>query len=314
MGALAKRELLAVALGVCHVSNPATVDESRGAWAKRLARAATPVIDVMTTGTRWQLCVWFAFVPSKVGNLVLGETGGSRGVNQAIVHRTRERLIDIKFAGLKLLVQRGVLLVDDLVAGEVFAAECDGFVHGRLPRLHCLAGNGEHEVDVDVFEPRYAQPVERLEHHFARVDAAKANEQICIERLHAHRNAVHTVLSKQAGLVRGHSGRVTLNRPFAGAEQVEPLHRRENALPLLKTEDRGSAAAEENRSRFQGRGDQLHLTNERIDVAVHLFPTGCLGVKGTVLAFRGAERHVHVKALNRVGGSCVDGGHGNGTP
>ncbi len=105
MGALAKRELLAVALGVCHVSNPATGDESRGAWAKRLARAAAPVIDVVKTGVRWQLCVWLAFVPRKVGDLILDKSRGSGGVNQAIVHRTRERLIDIKFAGLKLLVQ-----------------------------------------------------------------------------------------------------------------------------------------------------------------------------------------------------------------
>ena len=191
----------------------------------------------MTTGTRWQLCVWLAFVPCKVGNFVLGETGGSGGVDQAIVHRTGERLVDIEFAGLKLLVQRGVLLVNDFVAGEVFAPECDGLIHGRLPRLHCLAGNGKHEVDIDVVEPRAAQPVERLEHHLARVDAAKAKEQVCIERLHAHRDAVHAVLSKQVGLIRGYGGWVALNRPLVGAEQVEPLHRREDALPLWQAQD-----------------------------------------------------------------------------
>ena len=80
-----------------------------------------------------------------------------------------------------------------------------------------------------------------------------------LERLHAIEMQFHTVMSqKQAGLVRGHSGRVALNRPFVGAEQVEPLHRRENALPLLQTEDRGVPPPKKTVRGFSRTNDQLH--------------------------------------------------------
>ena len=115
-------------------------------------------------------------MPRKIGHFVLGKTGLARGVDQCVVHRAGQRFVDVEFAGFKLFKQRSVLLVDDLVAGEVFAPECDSLGHCGLPNIHSLAWDGEHEVDVDVVEARLAQAIERFENHLSRMNTAEALE------------------------------------------------------------------------------------------------------------------------------------------
>ena len=177
MRPLAKRKLPAVALGVGDVADAAAIDVAGCAWAKRLARATAPVVDVVLTGTRRQFGDWDAGVPREVGHLVLNKTGGISGVDQLVVHRACHCFIDIKLASLQLFVKRCVLLVDHLIAGEVFTTHGDRLGHGGFPDCHRLTGDGEHEVEVDVVKAGGAQPVKRFEHHLARVDSAEPLKQ-----------------------------------------------------------------------------------------------------------------------------------------
>ena len=82
---------------------------------------------------------------------------------------------------MQLCKQRRVVLVNDFVAGQMFALHCDGFVQGVAPDFHRLAGDGEHQVEIQVVETGAPQNIERFEHHLPRVNPAEAFEQRFVE-------------------------------------------------------------------------------------------------------------------------------------
>src|SRR5205823_5159094 len=106
--------------------------------------------------------------------------------------------------------------------------------------------NGKHQVEIDVFKTGAAQNIERLENHFARVDAAQAVEQFFIERLHAHGNAVDAEVAEQFRLVRRNGGGIALHGEFFRAEQIQLLQGAKDLFPLAQVQKRRCAAAEEN--------------------------------------------------------------------
>ena len=69
------------------------------------------------------------------------------------------------------------------------------------PDIHRLRRDGKHQIEVHIVEAGRAQNVERLEHLFARMDAAKSLQQLFVERLHAHRNAVDSEIAEQFAFV-----------------------------------------------------------------------------------------------------------------
>ena len=236
--------------------------------------------------------------PCEVRDLVLLEAGGGGAVDQFLIHVAGEIFVHIEFAGLELLVERGVLLVDDFVAGEMFAAQAHGLVERRAPDLHRLPRDGEHEVEVDVLKAGGSQRVVGAEDHVAGMNAPETVEQSFVEGLHTHADAVHAVFEPEAGLVGGDRGGIAFDGPFLCAQQAEFLEGAEDVPPLLEAQDRGRAAAEEDRARPQVGGDQLQLAHERLDVALDEIAARRLRVECAVLALVRAERHMHVKAAD----------------
>ena len=89
--------------------------------------------------------------PPEVLKLVNAETPGL-GAGQVLVH--------IELTRLQLVKKRRVLLVDDLVTGQVFAPEREDFAQCLSPYLHALAWDGEHQIEIDVVEAAASQRIE----------------------------------------------------------------------------------------------------------------------------------------------------------
>ena len=243
----------------------------------------------MSVGARGSL------VAGEIGDLVLQETILSRGGKQFVVHRAGQSLVHIELAGLQLRVERRVLLVNDFVARQMFAAEGERFTQGRAPHVHGLRGNGKHEVDVHVVEARLAQRVETLEDLLAGMNPPQTLEQRGLERLHAHGDATDAGIAPEPGLFQRDRGWIGFNGPFRGAEQVKTFHGAQDGFPLAQIQNRRRAAAEENRGRLEVGRDHLQFTHQRGHVAIDELAAGGFRVKSTILAFVRAERHMDIK-------------------
>jgi hypothetical protein len=122
-----------------------------------------------------------SFFPGEVGNFVLVKTGAFGVLDEFLIHVARQIFVHVKLARLHLGEERRVLLVDDFVAGQMFAAERERLGQGRLPNPQGLAGNREHQIEIQIVESGLSQNVEGFENHLARVDPAQAVEQFFIE-------------------------------------------------------------------------------------------------------------------------------------
>jgi hypothetical protein len=218
----------------------------------------------VAASARGHIIVIIRRVAGKVRNFVLHEACTCGALDQFFVHRAREVLVDADFSRGELREERGVILVNHFITGEVLAAEIDGFVESPFPHGHRLGGDGEHQIEVNVVEPRTAQSVVGLEDHVAAVNASEAIEEIFVEGLHAHGDAVDAEGAPEFCLVEGDGGGIALNGPFGGPEEIEALHGFEDAPPLLEVENRRGAAAEESSGWLQVVGDEFEFSDEGV--------------------------------------------------
>ena len=116
--------------------------------------------------------------------------------------------------------ERRVVFVDDFVAGEMFTAESDSFVERCTPDVERLARDGEHQINVDVVEARPPESVEGFENHLAAVNAAETIEELFVQRLDAHGDTVDPVIAPELRLIQGNRGRIALDGPLRGTEEI----------------------------------------------------------------------------------------------
>ena len=133
------------------------------------------------------------------------------------------------------------------------------------------------------------------------MNASEAIEQGLVKGLHAQGDAVDPARAKELGLVEGDGGRVAFHGPLRGPGEVEPLHRAEDAFPLAQVQERGGAAAKEDRARPEVGGDPFEFSNERADIAIDQLTAGTLGVEGAIETLAHAEGHVDIKTGNWLG-------------
>ena len=183
----------------------------------------------------------------------------------------------------------------------MFALHRHRLIQRRPPDVHRLAGNCEHQIEIDVFEAGAAQGVEGFEDHLARVDAAQPVEQRRVERLHAHGNAVDAEVAEELGLVGGDRGRVAFHRELVRAEQVQLFHGPQYRFPLAQVQQRRGAAAKKNGLRPEIMVDEFEFADQGGGVAIHQFAAGGLRIEGAIHAFLCAERDVNVKAGDATG-------------
>ena len=194
---------------------------------------------------------------SKIGNFVGPKTHGSNAIVQHLIQVGCQVVIDIAFPSFELLVKGGVLFVNHLVATEMLSAQGQGLIQGAVPDVHRLARDRKHQIDVDVLEAGLSQNVITTEHHVAAVDTPQPVQQRLIERLHAHGNAIDTELAQEGRFIRRNGRRIALHAELRSVAQAQPMKGRQDRLPLLEGQQRGSSAAEKHRLGSAILGDEF---------------------------------------------------------
>src|SRR5215831_1498413 len=110
------------------------------------------------------------------------KSGCTSALNQFFVQVASKVFVDVEFPGAQLGIKSGVFLVNDFVSGQVFAAHGQGFEQGLAPNFTGLAGNGEHEVQVQVVEAGVAKDIKRFEDHLPIVNTTETGQKGFVER------------------------------------------------------------------------------------------------------------------------------------
>ena len=307
LGPTSLLELFAVEHRVGPVARTQTAHPFARTRAQTIAVAPTPIAHIVAAGEGRD--PRFGLGPidrladptttGEVGDLISGEAGFGHPVVEHLVLVGRQIVIHIALTGLELLVERGVLLVDHLVATEVFRPQRQGLVESSIPDIHRLAGDREHEVDVHIVEARLPEDVVTAKHHVAAVDPTQAVQQGLVERLDAHRNAVHPELPQERRLVGRHGGRIAFDTELRGPAQPQPVKGGQHRFPLLEREQRWGAPAEKDRLGPAIRSDELQLADECLDIPLDKVTRGRAGIEGAILALVRTKRHMHVQRLDR---------------
>ena len=159
--------------------------------------------------------------------------------------------------------------------------------------IHRLARQAEHEIEVDVVEPGIAQLPVRVDCGRDGMHAADHVEQLVVERLHAHGDAVHAKLAEESCLLRRDRRWVAFDRPFgrAGNSFQDAPHQRSR-------QQAGRSAAEKNRLGGKLRCEPFEFAQHGAHVTGHLVGAAGFGVERAIVALGRAERDMHVKMLN----------------
>jgi len=257
-GEAALFELLAIEAGIGPVTGTDVMEEAAGTGAEAEEGEAAPVGDVVLAGEGWERAGVIGEGAGEVSDFVLDEVVVGGGVEEGFVHGAGEVVIDVEFTGLELMIEGGIFLVDDFVAGEGGEELCAG------------------------------------------VDAAEAFEEMIVEGLDAHGDAVDAGLAEETGFIEGESGGVDFYGPLGGGKGEGKVEGGEELFPLADIEKRGGAAADEE-SMWAGReGAEVKLQFEGGDGAIDEVGAG-FGVEGAIVALTGAEGDMDIKAMDRPG-------------
>src|SRR5258706_507157 len=164
----------------------------------------------------------------------------------------------------------------------MLGTEANGFAKCAAPNLNRLAGDREHQIEIQILKAGGAQDFVGLEDHLAGMNSAEPIEQRLIERLDAHRNAIDAKVAPEPGFIGRNRRWIALNGPFVRTKQLQPLHRVEDSLPLAKIEQGRSAPSEKDRLRLQVAVNQLQFPQQRFDVPLNHRAIRGLRVKSAI--------------------------------
>ena len=86
------------------------------------------------------------------------------------------------------------------------------------------SGQPEHQIDVQVVEPRLAQNVKRFRRLRSVVFASEYFKQSIVPRLHAKTDAIDAAITERFCLARGNTSWVCFHGPFLKFGKIEPVH------------------------------------------------------------------------------------------
>ena len=196
------------------------------------------------------------------------------------------------------VVQRRALLHDERIAGNVLGPQIQGGVQGFPHVLRGLARQAQHQIQVQVVDPRRPGEGSRLAHARQVVNAAQGPQQFRLGGLHAHGQAVAAALPQRPGKLRRQRARIALHRPFGVGRDGKALPQRPGDAPIQRRrQQRGRAPAEKHRVRRRMPAGlcplpDLPAQRLRIPLPVRLPPRP--GRKIAVGALAGAEGDVDV--------------------
>ena len=153
----------------------------------------------------------------EVGDLVLGVAGGAEALPGPLVHPRLVLGVEAHPPLRQLDPERGVLLEGEAVGREVVGGEAQRLVDVGVPSGRALAGEREHEVQVDAPKSRRAHEVVGAVHLLEGVRPAERVQERGAEALDAERDAGHAGREEGAEALAGDRRRGQLYRPLEGA-------------------------------------------------------------------------------------------------
>ena len=263
----------------------------------RLALPVSAVVDGLVSGL------------GEIGNLVVVVAGGAELPAQQVVLGAADLVRGfLVFAVFQPHGQHAVSLHRELVAGDVLRIQGQGLVDGLFPDGVREIAQAEDEVDADVVESRFPEQAEGFPGACGVVPAVHPLQEVVVEGLHAHADAVHAQLPEafQVGeALLDDVVRVDFHGEFlVGAAVAAFFQGDQDAGKVCERKHRGCSAAE-----VKGIGLSIHflfapayLFAQLVRVtAIHAFLRD-LGVEVTVRAKAFAKRNVDVDHTN---GACI---------
>ena len=161
-----------------------------------------------------------------VRGLVVIEAGGGEDVFGEVVVIGVVIFVLCVGAVFQGIEKRCVLLVGEVVGGDVVGLQRNGVAQGAFPIRQRLAGDGEHEIDVHGRDARRAEDGDGFRGLFRRVLAAQRFQNMRGKRLNAERDAGHAERAEKLRLREVEGGRVRLQGDLGGFREVEGIFQR----------------------------------------------------------------------------------------
>ena len=231
----------------------------------------------------------------------MGVAGRFEPVDGGVKERRIAALVAVELALLVFGQELGVLLVGEVVGGEVFGREGKGLIEVGLPEREVLPRDGEHEIEAEISKSRFAQGLEGGDGVVGRVVPSKGLEDGGLEGLHSETDAVDPELPHQLCLVEIKGRGIGLHRVFSHLLEIEAFgESAEEPLEQGRAEQARRAAAEIDRPRCEGGGSApLGLGENGIDeiavrqIAGRVFVEAAVGTE--VVAEGDVEVEMHVR-------------------
>src|SRR5581483_9303827 len=116
-----------------------------------------------------------------------------------------------------------VLLVRETISRDVLRLQVHRSLQRKFPLLDSLAGQTEHEIDIDVHESGESEKFERLLRLLRIVFASQQLQQFIIPGLNSQANPRYAKFVEKCSLASRHASRICLDGPFNKRREIKPL-------------------------------------------------------------------------------------------
>jgi len=271
---------------VAAVSPASKSDGGNGAGTEAKVVFALPVGEVVNA---------FSAGLGEVADLVVMITGSGECGDESLVHRPLEFVVELDAAP-----KCSVLFERETVGGDVFGAEREGAVERVTPLRHRLAGQAEHEVEVEVRKTGVAEKMKCVGRLRGGVDAAKHGEHGVVEGLDAERETIHTGALPEGSLFSVNGGGVAFDGELGG----RAWEFFEQSLPERRRQDARCATTDEEGLELKWWG-AVETATDGFDIVRHLGFAAGVRVESAVPALRHTKRHMDVEVRNHAAGYGV---------
>lgn len=282
-------DALEVGGGVADVLMSSAVEGRDGGWTEAEVVVSNPVAFVVAGAFSGEGVVGgFVMFVARRGEHFFGE-GEHVGIELGVV---------LVVAGLELFKEVGVLLVGEVVGGEVIGLEGEGLGEGVFPIEEGLAGDGEDEVEIDLERGCFAKEVDGGDGLHGGVLAAEGFEVWSKEGLHAEGDAGDAEVLVELGGAGGESGGVGFEGDFLNGGEVEDLAEAGEETSKVSGRKHGGGAAAEVDGFERGKvflSGEAGFGKEGFDEGSEVGFSGCVLVERAVGADAMAERDVEIK-------------------
>lgn len=234
-----------------------------------------------------------------VGCFVVGKASRSEHLFRQQKEIRVEIAVIAVLAALESIKEWRVLLVGEVVSGDVIWFESEGGLQGVPPVVRGLARDREHQVDVDLGKARVAQELDGLRDVGRAVLPPEGAEVLGVERLGPQRDAIHAQLAHRFGRPGAEGGRVRLHGNLGGRREINGRAQVAEESAEVGRGEHGRGPAPEKEGREGGRlpfvPPPIRLAAQGVDKCADGGFPRCVFVERAIRANPVAEWDVNVK-------------------